>query len=166
MCDDLQAMLQLPPREYVKFDKIRQKINSDKMKCSLTTLAFNALQKTVSMHQLKRQLSIAREETKCAKAMLQYIPKVMQLNTNIVTNSFLNLMEDMVMKSSIDSPLSFKGELITLALDVGSYRNPTVHGCIMSRKALPAMVDQDNEKCESEVKMICDESFPEEIPVL
>lgn len=122
--DQLHNLLQYRPDRYARWLKKQQK---KELTRSLTTLISNVLQRKISSTEINKVLEATKEDTYCARSMLTYVSKLMEVNLNEITNSYLDLMEQYVMSTSIEKPPAFKGDLASLVLEVGSFTNPKLY---------------------------------------
>lgn len=109
---------------YIKRAKGKKKIDYQR---SLSTLAMLALRSELSKSDLNLMLESVREETCCLTGTVNYISKLNCINMNNVTNSYMDLMERYIMGFSLDNPPTFKGNLASLVLDVGTLSNTKLY---------------------------------------
>lgn len=109
----------LTPEHYVKIDKL---LNMQNTKTpygkSLSNLYTDLVEKKYSEESLKRLVKDTKEQLEQAKVS-EVFRYVSGNSSDGLTRSLFNLLEKIVLSSSLKNPLSFKGEFTTLSFDVG-----------------------------------------------
>lgn len=118
--DRLESIASLTPAEYVKRDKERRLRERELQRCfqSLTTLYDNVVEKKFSEKTLTNQLAMAKEQTQCTK--MAPPSTLVTLPCDAMTTSLFDLLEKIIVPSSVNNPLPFRGDLTSLALDAGN----------------------------------------------
>lgn len=116
----LENIASLSPSEYVKIDKERRLREKELQRCfqSLTTLYDNVVERKYSEKTLTTQLEMAKEQTQCTK--MAPASTLVSLPCDAMTTSLFDLLEKIVVPSSVNNPLPFHGDLTSLALDAGN----------------------------------------------
>lgn len=117
----IDTLLALSPVDFIKMDKDRKIRVSQLQNClkSLTTLYDNIVKKQYSEELINGHLNIVKENIKYIKMNSQPI-QYFGFEAEAMTKSLFHLLERIIAKSSIQNPLPFKGDITTLALEVGN----------------------------------------------
>ncbi|GJQ76199.1 hypothetical protein Trydic_g1942 [Trypoxylus dichotomus] len=115
-----ETIASLTPAEYVKRDKEKRLRERELQRCfqSLTTLYDNVVEKKFSEKTLTTQLEMAKEQTQCTK--MAPPSTLVTLPCDAMTTSLFDLLEKIIVPSSVNNPLPFHGDLTSLALDAGN----------------------------------------------
>lgn len=117
----IENMLSLTPDEYVQKDIISKLTQSDFGFClkSLTTLFETCVNGKKSETTIKRQIQMAKEELQNASIATD-TNRYFGRNAIALTSSLFDLLEGIILSSSLEHPLPFKGDLTTFIFDVGN----------------------------------------------
>lgn len=113
--EKIEHVLKLTPEEYLKQQKQLSSQNEFHA-ClkSLSSLYEDCIKGEKSDNELQKQLQVAKDSI--GEDAIKYLGK----NAQYLTQSLFDLLEKMVMSSSLDNPLPFKGDITTLVFDAGN----------------------------------------------
>lgn len=114
--EKIDNVLKLTPDEYLKQQKqLNSKNEFHACLKSLSSLYEDCLRGEKSDTELQKQLQLAKDSL--GEDAVKYLGK----NAQYLTQSLFDLLEKMVMSSSLEKPLPFKGDITTLVFDAGNF---------------------------------------------
>lgn len=124
--EKIDNVLKLTPEEYLKQQKqVNSKNEFQACLKSLSSLYEDCIKGEKSDKELQKQLQIAKDSL--GEDAVKYLGK----NVQYLTQSLFDMLEKVVISSSLENPLPFKGNITTLVFDAGNLnveeeRNSTV----------------------------------------
>lgn len=113
--DKIDNVLKLTPEEYLRQQKqLHSKNEFHACLKSLSSLYEDCIKGEKSDTELQKQLQMAKDSL--GEDAVRYLGK----NAQYLTQSLFDLLEKMVMSSSLENPLPFKGDFTTLVFDAGN----------------------------------------------
>lgn len=113
--DKIESMLKLTPDEYLKQQKqLHSKNEFHACLKSLSSLYEDCIKGEKSDRELQKQLQVAKNSL--GEDTIKYLGK----NAQYLTQSLFDILEKMVMSSSLENPLPFKGDITTFIFDAGN----------------------------------------------
>lgn len=130
----IDRVLTMTPEEYIKHDCVRKARENDLVNCikSLSTLYQDAVARKTSRQATQQHLELAREHLEQAKISSD-TSRYLGRNADALTSSLFDLLEGIIMSSSPERPLPFKGDLTTLIFDAGNLTMKSSVGCNVPR---------------------------------
>lgn len=113
--EKIENVLKMTPDEYLKQQKqVNSKNEFHACLKSLSSLYEDCIKGEKSDRELQKQLQNAKDSL--GEDAIKYLGK----NAQYLTQSLFDLLEKMVMSSSLENPLPFKGDITTLVFDAGN----------------------------------------------
>lgn len=114
--EKIENVLKHTPEEYLKQQKqLHSKNEFHACLKSLSSLYEDCIKGEKTDKELQQQLQIAKDSL--GEDAVKYLGK----NAQYLTQSLFDLLEKMVMSSSLENPLPFKGDITTLVFDAGNF---------------------------------------------
>nr|XP_022911782.1 uncharacterized protein LOC111422782 [Onthophagus taurus]XP_022913955.1 uncharacterized protein LOC111424589 [Onthophagus taurus] len=115
---NFDTVASMTPAEFVKKEKERRLREKELQKCfeSLTSLYGSVIDRKYSVNTLQNKLELAKESVQCGKCNLGDIDVGLSA---AMTDSLFDLLEKIVLPSSLNNPLPFNGDMTRLVLDAG-----------------------------------------------
>lgn len=143
LCERIDNILNLTPEQFVKFDQIRKSREDDMVYClkSLSTLYADKVENKYSEKTVQRHIQLAKEHLQQANISSETC-RYLGRNTEALTKSLFDMLEGIVLSSSVQNPLPFKGDIPTLAFDAGHLTTKISNTCLQT----PGEVQENKKK--------------------
>ncbi|KAK5649069.1 hypothetical protein RI129_003961 [Pyrocoelia pectoralis] len=113
-CGDLAN---ITPQQFVKMERER-KLREEDFDCgtqSLSTLCQMVVRRELSSETIQKKIVTLKENLECKALTLE--GKYLGNKAGDMSESLINMLENLITNSSVEKPLPFKGDITTLAVD-------------------------------------------------